>query len=422
MTDPEAAPLPHSETSEGAKTYRLRLPMHGLPREVGVLTAVAFCVALGFGIVAPAIPVFAKDFGVSNLAASSVVSVFALLRFVSALGGGFLVDRFGERLVLATGIGIVAVSSLLAGLSQSFAQLLVLRGVGGVGSAMFSVSALSLLLRVTGPEQRGQASGSFQSGFLVGGIVGPAFGGPLTEWSIRAPFFVYAATLAAAGAVAMVFLARTSLRDKDAAPGAAVSPTSLAKAFRARAYRSAVVNNFSNGWSIFGVRAALVPIFVVEGLKVGAAWTGIGLVLGALTQVLVLIPAGRLADTRGRKPYLMAGAALALAAGVILAFSTTIPPYLAAMAVFGAASALIGVSSAAVVGDVIGGRGGKPVAVYQMAADLGTFTGPLVAGALSDAFGFESAFFATAAVSLIALLTVVRMPETKPDNSPRQVA
>ena len=114
-----------------------------------------------------------RTFGVSNLAASSVISVFALMRFVSAFAGGRLVNRLGERIVLATGIGIVAVSSSFAGLSQSFPQLLVLRGIGGVGSAMFTVSALSLLLRVAEPEQRGQASGSFQSGFLLGGIFGP---------------------------------------------------------------------------------------------------------------------------------------------------------------------------------------------------------------------------------------------------------
>ena len=53
---------------------------------MGVLTAVAFSVALGFGVVAPAIPVFAREFGVSNFAAGAVISVFALVRFVSALG------------------------------------------------------------------------------------------------------------------------------------------------------------------------------------------------------------------------------------------------------------------------------------------------------------------------------------------------
>jgi MFS family permease len=64
-----------------------------MPREVFVLTAVAFAVAIGFGVVAPAIPLFAKQFDVSNTAAGAVISAFAFMRLVSALGSGRLVDR-----------------------------------------------------------------------------------------------------------------------------------------------------------------------------------------------------------------------------------------------------------------------------------------------------------------------------------------
>ena len=116
-----------------------------------MLSAVAFCVALGFGILAPAIPVFAKSFDVTATQAASVISVFALLRLIGAVPAGWLVDRIGERSVLVTGLSIVAVSSALAGFSTTFNQLLGFRGVGGLGSAMFTVSAMALLLRSVGP-------------------------------------------------------------------------------------------------------------------------------------------------------------------------------------------------------------------------------------------------------------------------------
>ena len=119
----------------------VRRPFRDLPREVPVLSAISFTVALGYGIAAPAIPQFARQFGVSVAAAASVISVFALLRVAGALPAGRLVDRFGEPAVMAVGIAVVAVSSILAGFSTSFAELLVLRGGGGAGSAMFSVSA-----------------------------------------------------------------------------------------------------------------------------------------------------------------------------------------------------------------------------------------------------------------------------------------
>jgi len=394
----------------------LRNPFGSLPPEVAVLTAVAFSVALGFGIVAPAIPLFAKDFGVSNFAAGAVISVFALVRFASAPMAGRFVNRFGERLVLATGIGIVGVSSLLAGFSGNYTQLLVLRGIGGLGSAMFTVSSFALLLRVVAPDQRGRAAGTYQTGFLLGAIAGPAFGGPLTAWSLRAPFFVYATTLLVAGTLATVFLARTALREHEVIAGTADhAPTPLGTALRSSAYRAAVANNFAVGWAIFGVRSSLIPLFVVEGLRLGPSWTGAGLVLSAAVQGLVLIPAGRLVDTRGRRPFLRAGAAFSLVAGIAMAFAGGAPLFLAGMALYGTGSALLGVSSAAVVGDVIGGRGGTPVAAFQMASDAGAFLGPLVAGALADTASFEVAFLATAAVSGLAFVSTLVMPETQRD-------
>jgi MFS family permease len=173
-----------------------------LPSEVAVLTAVAFCVALGFGIVAPIIPVFAQTFEVSALAASSVISVFALMRFVSAAPSGWLVNKFGERSVLWIGLSIVAISSALAGFSQTFEQLIILRGIGGTGSAMFTVSSMSLLLRTVDGAHRGRAASTYQGGFLFGGLAGPAVGGLVVGLSIRAPFFVYAATLSLAALTA----------------------------------------------------------------------------------------------------------------------------------------------------------------------------------------------------------------------------
>jgi MFS family permease len=129
-----------------------------LPTEVTALAAVAFMVAVGFGVVAPAIPLFARHFGVSKASASAVISAFAFARLIAAPFTGRLVNAFGERTMLAIGIGIVSVSSFLAGLAGDYWQLLVLRGVGGVGSIMFSVSSASLLIRVTPNHLRGRCA------------------------------------------------------------------------------------------------------------------------------------------------------------------------------------------------------------------------------------------------------------------------
>ena len=86
-------------------------PFSEFPREIGVLVFASFFVAVGFGIIAPTIPLFAKSFGVNNAQVGLIISSFALARFASGLFAGKLVDKFGERIVYTTGIGFVAISS-----------------------------------------------------------------------------------------------------------------------------------------------------------------------------------------------------------------------------------------------------------------------------------------------------------------------
>src|SRR5690625_5555976 len=108
------------------------------------MSAVALCVALVFGIVAPPIPLFARQFGVGATAAGAAGSAFALTRHLSGLAAGRLVDAVGQRRGLMLGLGVVGVSSVLAGFAQTYPQMLVLRGVGGIGSAVFGDGANSL--------------------------------------------------------------------------------------------------------------------------------------------------------------------------------------------------------------------------------------------------------------------------------------
>jgi MFS family permease len=82
------------------------------------------------------------------------------------------------------------------------------------------------------------------------------------------------------------------------------------------------------------------------------------------------------------------------------------------MAVLGVSGAALSVASGAVLGDVVGGRGGTVVATYQMAGDAGTAAGPVVAGWLADAHGYGAAFGASAAVLLAPVALVVAAPET----------
>ena len=405
-------------------SVRLPSSLRGLPRETFVLALVAFCVALGFGIVVPAVPLFALQFGVGTTAAGAVVSAFALMRLVSGLGAGRLVDRVGERVALLAGLGVVAVSSLLAGLATNYPQLLVFRAVGGVGSAVFTIASTSLLLRVASAAQRGQTQSVYRGGFLIGGIIGPGFGGAVIGLSLRAPFFLYAGTLALAALAAATLLPRRDPPElatqvsmgpgeEDAPPVGVVTAdgrTTLPMALASPAYRAALAGNFAVGFSVLGVRSTVVPLLVVKGLHLAPGWVGVAFVVGALVQAVLLLPAGKAVDTLGRKPMLLAGGAVSTVSLAGLGFVNGRVTLLLAMVVFAIGAAVMGVVPAALVGDVVEGRGGVPVAVWQMSSDLGSVIGPLAGGLMIEYGSFELALGVSAAVVAICTAAALRIP------------
>jgi MFS family permease len=85
---------------------------------------------------------------------------------------------------------------------------------------------------------------------------------------------------------------------------------------------------------------------------------------------------------------------------------------LASAALLGFAGAADSVAPGAVMGDVVAGRGGTVVAVFQMAGDLGAVLGPVVAGAIADSAGYGPSFVVTAAICAAPILLVLRAPET----------
>jgi MFS family permease len=384
---------------------------------VRALTGVAFMVALGFGLVAPALPLFAREFGVGKAAAGAVVSAFAFMRLVMAPFVGRLVNAFGERVMLAAGIGIVAVSSALAGFAQTYWQLLVLRGAGGVGSIMFSVSAASLLIRVTPDHQRAQAQGVWAGSFLLGIIAGPAVG-TFASLSLRAPFFIYAGTLVIAGLVGLGALRHSELAARSSVRTA---PMELAAALRNRAYVAALAAAFAGDFALVGARSAILPQFVTDRLGLSSGWVYAAFLVGSVVTGALLLPVGRIADSRGRRPVIVVGLLVGALAMILLPAMPFAAGLLLSAALLGLAAAADSVAPGAVMGDVVAGRGGTVVAVFQMAGDLGAVLGPVVAGWIADGAGYSATFAVSAVVIAAPVLVVLAAPETLRKPVPHSV-
>ena len=317
------------------KIRSLRSPFAGLPREVSVLTTISFLVAIGFGLIIPAIPIFARSFGVSNTLVGLIVSSFAIVRFISGLVSGKLIEVFGERLVLGFGLLMVSIFTLMAGLARSYDQLLFFRSAGGLGSSMFSVSAGALILRVVNDSQRGRAQSLYNGGFIAGGVAGPAFGGALLAISPRAPFFLYSGLLIIAGTFALFFLHEKRLGNKAVSTNIDSPILTIREALRLRPYVYSLFLAFLGSWVFFGMRSSILPLFVTNQLGATTTVVGLSFTLALVAQGSVMVRAGKYSDKNGRKPVIVTGFSISLIALILLTLANNVITYLVAMTVLG---------------------------------------------------------------------------------------
>ena len=92
---------------------------------------------MGNGVIAPVLPLFAQEFGVSYAGAGALISAFALGRIPCSLIGGRLADRLSPRWMAILGAGLVSLSALLCGLASIFSALILYRTFEGIGSTLF---------------------------------------------------------------------------------------------------------------------------------------------------------------------------------------------------------------------------------------------------------------------------------------------
>jgi MFS transporter, ACDE family, multidrug resistance protein len=252
----------------------------------------------------------------------------------------------------------------------------------------------------------------FSTAFLVGSVGGPVLGSATAGLGLAAPFVIYGVALLIAAAVVFFSLRHSSL----AAPEERSEPAvTLRDALRQKAYRAALISNFATGWSVFGLRMALVPLFVSEVLSHGPSMVGIALATFAAGNVSAVIPSGHLSDRVGRRTLLIVGLSVSGIATAIVGWASSLPLFLAGAFVAGAAAGMFSSPQQAAVADIIGSkaRAGTALAAFQMMADLGSIVGSFGVGEIAQHVSFGAAFVISGVILLVAGFGWVLAPETR---------
>jgi EmrB/QacA subfamily drug resistance transporter len=139
-----------------------------------------FLAALDQTIVGTALPRIVTDLAGNNLY-TWVVTVYLLSSTVTVPIYGKLSDVYGRRPLLLIGVSLFLVGSALSGLSQSMGELIVFRGIQGLGAGAIFPIALAVIGDLFSPAERGRYQGLFGAVFGLSFIVGPFLGGFLTD-------------------------------------------------------------------------------------------------------------------------------------------------------------------------------------------------------------------------------------------------
>ncbi|NJR77489.1 TCR/Tet family MFS transporter [Sphingomonas corticis] len=190
-------------------------------RAVPIVLAAVTVDVIGFGIVMPVLPALVTELGRVDLPEATriagwMLAVFAIGQFVAGPVLGNLGDRYGRRPVLIAAMVGFALDYLLMAAAPSLMWLFVGRAIAGVCGATFGPAG-AVIADVSTPERRAQAFGLLGAAFGIGFIVGPALGGLVAGWGVRAPFVV-AAALAALNALTMLLFLPETLKPENRRP------------------------------------------------------------------------------------------------------------------------------------------------------------------------------------------------------------
>ena len=133
------------------------------------------------GPVAAILPTITDDLRISMTAAGWIMTAYFLMLVGSVLLMGRLGDMLGQERIFATGVGLFTAAGVLCGLSNSYAPLLVARGLQGIGSAMIFGTSLAIITGAVPARSRGRAIGCLTVASSLSSLAGVW----LSTWSVQ---------------------------------------------------------------------------------------------------------------------------------------------------------------------------------------------------------------------------------------------
>lgn len=359
-----------------------------------------FSSMIGIGIIAPLLPIYAKDLGATGVWVGIIFSGYAISRTVILPFVGKLSDRRGRKLVISIGLFVFALTSFAYILANNVVSLLVIRLLQGVAAGFVQPITQAYIGDIAPEGEEGKWMGFFNATFLGGWGCGPLMGGILTDYfGMDSAFYVMGGLNVLAFLGVTIFLPEVRRTREETT--------------QKSSFRGIASSNLSRGLFSFqvgdaahrGIVQTFIPVF--GGLTLGLSSSLIGTILSVLVlgAGLIQVFTGRLADRFNKRLVVIIGSIGIIVSMLVIpqAFGFWSLLVFLGIAIVGDATAVPS-ASALVVEEGRKFGMGVSMAVFNMGLGVGMSVGPILAGLASDLLGVEFSFYFMAALMLVSTI------------------
>ncbi len=365
-----------------------------------------FVAMLGIGVIAPIMPIYASTLGASGISLGLVFAVFALSRTLFMPMVGRLSDRYDRKLFILTGLIIYTLTSVGYVWSQSVVQLLWIRLLHGIGSAMVIPIAAAIIGDISPKGQEGRMMGGFQVAMFLGFGFGPLMGGVLSDvMGLSQVFYIMGGfSLIALLLVLILLPASGSSPQKRGGSG-----SSFKVLLRLDMYKGLMIFRFVNAMAR-GVLITFLPV-IAYSLNIRPSEIGILLSFNLLITAVLQYVFGKIADKICRPHLVVIGSVLTGLSLVMILFAHTLTEFFVVSLLMGLGGGIAFPAAGALATELGRDHGmGNIMGWFNTGQSLGQVVGPVFAGGIMDLFGLPFVFICMGVAGLLgSALTAVWM-------------
>lgn len=369
-----------------------------------------FVTLIGFGMVFPLLPFYAKLYNASEVTIGLLAASFAIAQFLFSPIWGRLSDRYGRKPIISLALLGLSIAFLVFGIAHNLMWLFISRFLQGVFSGAAMPAAQAYVADVTTREERIKGMGNLGAALALGFLFGPGLGGILSGINVSFPFFV-AAGLAIINFASVQFFLPESLSQRTEKLTIKEGFLNIKHMYQGLKGEMGYLFVMIFLWSYaLSNNQVAVPLFGYEYLNLSTIMIGLFFSCnGAVSALVQSIFIYKITHRFGEHKTAIFGLAIMAVALFLMPFSKVGLVMGVFMMLMALGSALARPTLTVLVSKETKEGQGTTMGIATAFDSMGRILGPILGGWLFSSFGFHSPFTTTTVLILVVLIFVVQI-------------